>query len=168
MSGPEIEFTVFDDCGILSLIDCASYVSFLSKDWTYESIVDHFKLELGRRSMLIWECGDGGGPYSVRVRMGLTDERGFRDVVGPITVTKDRLQLVSYDALTMAAQFAEYGVPSEEEAGFAIPLASGKYKVRIIQTFDPEQMSEPPAPNFIIEIEPGDLPSWSSPAWFSV
>jgi hypothetical protein len=128
-------------------------------------IIEHFNKWMDRRAILVWDCGDGGDQYSIRIRKGFTDHKGFRETVGPITVTSDRLQIASYTALTMAAQFSDEPLPSRHEQQWAIPLQAGHYKIRIVQTFDPRRIAETEAPHFIIEIEDGDAPGWRSPAW---
>ena len=165
MSESNIDFVVFDDSGLLSLVDCNSYASFVSADWTYESIVEHFKQQMRLGSILVWHCGDGGGPYSIRVRKSFTDQGGFREVTGSIVATTGRLHLVSYDALAMAAQFEDETLPSKHEVDLGFGVSPGSYRVRIVQTFDPDRTSETPAPDFLIEIEPGQAPQLGMPAW---
>ena len=163
--GSEIDVAVVDDSGLLSLVDCNTYSSFLSEDWTYESILEHFSDQMSKRSILVWECGDGGGAYSISIRRKLTKLQGFREATGAILATGDRLQIVSYDALTMAAQFADEVLPSKHELNLAVPVVPGPYAARIVQMVDPDRISETPAPHFVIELEARDAPAWSSVAW---
>ena len=165
MSQTQFEFTVFDDNGVLSLADCNAYDSFVSEDWTYESIVSHFNAQMAQRSILVWEGGDGGGPYSILVRLGWSEEIGVREAVGPITVTADHFNIVSYDALTMAAQFDDEILPSKTETNWVVPINAGTYLARIVQTFDPDRATENPAPHFIVELKSGEMNPWPSPMW---
>ena len=107
------DLTILDDSGLLSIVDCAAYRSFLSEDWDYESILDHFRDQMAQRAILVWECGDGGGAYLLRLRNYITSERGHREITGSIKATTNILHLVSYDALTMAAQFEDEHLPAK-------------------------------------------------------
>jgi hypothetical protein len=165
----DIDLTIFDDSGILSIVDCSAYKSFLSENWDYESIFAHFKAQMNLRSILVWECGDGGGPYLVQVSGYLSKKIGFREVTGCIEAKSGRLNFVSYDALTMAAQFEDELLPSNHEATLAIDVLPGTYKIRILQMFDPMKVESIPdgTPHFLIEIISGVCPPWGEAAWIS-
>ncbi len=158
-------FYIIDDSGLLSLTDVACYKSFLSEDWTYEGIVEHFEKEMEKRSVLVWDCGDGGDSYSVEVRRRITEEHGIRAFEGSITASDGKLHIISYSSLTMAAQFEDERLPSFHEATNCIEVERGTYRVRIIQLFDPARTEETPAPDFIIELEAGDAPICRSIPW---
>jgi hypothetical protein len=165
----EIDLTIFDDSGLLSLVDCSAYISFLSENWDYEGIVAHFRDQMARRSILVWECGDGGGSYLVKLRDHITSEIGYREVIGCIEATTDRLHLVSYDALTMAAQFEDEDLPSKHEQELSIPVVPGQYIVRVVQMYDPSKVgvAHEGRPHFLVEVSRGQSESWSNVAWLS-
>jgi hypothetical protein len=165
MDDPDADFSVTDDSGLLSLTDCASYSSFLSEDWTYDGIVAHFQDQMRQGSIIVWDCGDGGGQYALRIRKGFTETKGFREVTAKIISTNGRLNIVSYDSLTMAAQFADEVLPSKQDGSYFISTAPGPYKVRVIQMYNPDSAEETQTPQFLIEIEPGEVPQVSGPAW---
>jgi hypothetical protein len=162
-----IEFTIIDDSGLLSLVDCDAYVSFISPDWTYEGIIAHFEKAIYSKTMVVWDCGDGGDEYRVQAREGITTESGFREKIGAIRVGGQGLHLVSYDALTMAAQFDDETLPSKFEHSNYIELPPGEYRLRVVQTYDPSQVTRPAdgAPHFIVEYENGHAEGWNDVAW---
>jgi hypothetical protein len=165
----DIDLTIFDDSGLLSIVDCSSYDSFLSENWDYESIQEHFKIQMGLRSILVWECGDGGGPYLIRVRNYLSQEVGFREASGSIEAKSKELHFVSYDALTMAAQFEDEVLPSKHEVELAISVSPGVFVIRIVQMFDPTKLDalREGMPHFLVEIIPGISQPWNEVAWVS-
>ena len=165
MEAAEVRFNVIDDSGLLGLVDLANYPSFVSEDWTYESLLSHFADQMIRRTMLVWDCGDGGDNYRIEVRRKIGSERGFREALGGMIASENRLYVVSYGALTMAAQFADEILPSKHEAEFSVPVEPGPYRVRIVQMFEPSRVNETSGPDFLIEIEPGTAPHWQTVQW---
>jgi len=161
------DYTIVDDSGILALVDSSAYRPFVSTDWTYECILQHFNAFTKDRTLAVWECGDGGGSYVVRVRSGITSDSGFRSIRGAMSVTGGALHLVSYDALTMAAQFEDEALPSKHEQHLRIELENGYYRIRLIQLYDPGRLSKPDhsTPDFIVEFEQGEARPWPGVAW---
>jgi hypothetical protein len=167
MNTESINYTIIDDSGLLALADCSEYRPFVSPDWTYHDILQHFDMATKERTLVVWECGDGGGSYVIQVRAGISSESGYRSVHGAISVTDGALNLVSYDALTMAAQFDDEVLPSRHEKHLRFELPNGDYRIRIVQLYDPDRLSKPDESelDFIVEYEPGDSPPWSGMAW---
>jgi hypothetical protein len=128
--------------------------------------MDHFASQMQRGAILVWDCADGGNDYRVRVRGQITSQPGFREATGQILVTGDRLHLASYTALTMAAQFPEYRIPGKHEEDQAIAAAAGRYRVRIVQMYDPKSAAVPTdGLHFLLEMELGEAPEWKEVAW---
>lgn len=162
----EFDLRVIDDSGLLGLVDAPSYTTFVAENWEYEQLMEHFAAEMQRGSILVWDCADGGNDYCVRIREGLTMQKGFREATGQIIASENRFHLASYTALTMAAQFPEYGIPTKHEEDLAIAVAPGPYRVRIVQLYDPNKLEHLDGkPHFLLELEPGDAPRWSDVAW---
>jgi len=162
----ERRLRLFDDSGLLSIVDLRRYSPFVGDDWTYEQLLRKFQRAMAEQAMLVWDCGDGGGPYDVLLRSGLTTQRGFREATGSVRTAPGKLHFVSYDALTMAAQFADEKLPAKTESEFAFDVA-GDVRIRVVQMFDPRRTTEIPERevHFIIEVEPGDAPPWTAVAW---
>jgi hypothetical protein len=161
------DYILVDDSGLLALVDCSAYRAFVSPDWTYGDIVRHFNVAAEERSLAVWDCGDGGGAYVVRVRPGISSESGHRSVYGAISVTNGALHLLSYDALTMAAQFEDEVLPPKHEAHLRVTLPNGNYRIRVVQLYEPGRLSKPDEnePDFAIEYERGDAAPWPGVAW---
>lgn len=159
--------SIIDDSGLLSIVDAPSYSAFVDPDWTYEQLLEHFVAEMAKGTILVWECGDGGRDYQVELREGFTDAQGFRAAVGSLKVSSGVLNLASYTALTMAAQFQDQSIPSphEVEAAFDVPWNS--VRVRLVQMYDPNDYENEPDVHFILEIEPGNCPPWTRVQWES-
>lgn len=100
------QLSISDDSGLLGLVDTQAYETYVSESWTYEQLVEHFAKQSAKGSILVWDCGDGGDIYRVDVKLGFTNEVGFREATGSLKVTGSQLYLTSYTALTMAAQEA--------------------------------------------------------------
>ncbi len=158
--------TLMDDSGLLGLVDTKAYVPFVGPDWTFESLVAHFQSAMAKRALLVWDAGDGGNDYIVELRDKITADKGFREITGTIEATAGKLHLASYTALTMAAQFDDYTIPSKDEADLWIAVPRGPLRVRLVQTYDPD---DPKAaenePHFLIELEPGTASTWTEIAW---
>lgn len=161
---------IVDDSGVLALVDCSAYVPFVGEDWQLDELLTHIQAQARHQSILIWNAGDGGGHYRIEFRNGITEFAGHRSVMSVIRVTNGRLHLVSYTAMTMAAQFADETLPATMEAGLFIPLDNGAYVVRLVQTFDPDcadAVTKEHA-DFVLELQAGSGISNVNVAWFPV
>lgn len=159
--------SIIDDSGLLAIVDVAKYAPFIGEDWTYDQILEHFVAAMTAKTILVWECGDGGDEYRVSIRTGFTSERGFREVSGAIEASTGTLHLISYTALTMAAQFEDEHLPSKHEAHLLFRISPGPVRLRLVQMFDPSSTVRPNdgQPHFVIEVEPGTGQTWSGVAW---
>jgi hypothetical protein len=163
----EFDLLIIDDSGLLGLVDCAAYNAFVAEDWKYEQLMSHFASEMTRQSILVWDCGDGGDSYRVRIRDQISSQTGWRETIGEIRATKEQFHLASYTALTMAAQFSDYHLPEKHEGNLVVPVSPGLYRVRIVQMYDPSKAGNlnDDEPHFLLELERGKATSWSEVAW---
>jgi hypothetical protein len=157
-----------DDSGFLALVVPGLYQSFVAAHWEFGQLVEHFRQQMARRSLLIWSTGLEG-TWRVDVRVGGADVLGFRAVTGPLRVEGGSVLLTSYDSLTMAAQFADVSLPEPHDVARLIALPDGHYRCRIVQQFDPEtEETAPGEADFVIsitEVTEGP-PAWSEIPWF--
>jgi hypothetical protein len=163
----ETTITIADDSGLLALVDCAAYRGFVSDDWTYEQLMKHFAREMQSRAVLVWDCSDWGDTYTVTVRKGFSAEKGFRSVMGSINATDGKIHLLSYASLSTAAEDRDVELPEAHEADNVIAVSPGLYKVRIVQTYNPEKAGsrKDDMPHIILEIEAGTADKWDAVAW---
>jgi hypothetical protein len=159
-----------DDSGFLALVVPASYRSFVSEDWSFELLLDHFRQQMADRSLLIWGTGLEGF-WRVDLRVGESDIRGFREVTGPIRVVGRSLLVTSYDSLTMAAQFSDAVLPQPHEQDLRVELPDGNYCCRVVQMFDPhvDDHAEGQTADFVLMLSelPEPLPAWSEIPWYT-
>lgn len=142
---------------MLAVMD-AAYSSFVSEEWSLESIQAHFVREMTRGTLLAWGAGSYGN-WRIEVQDGWENARGFREVTGRVTATGDRLHLTSYDELTWGAQFPDCRLPRPGTEGWAIPITPGSYDIRVVQLYDPAQADSEAvfyqaASHFILELRP--------------
>ena len=50
-------FEVTDDSGLIALVDHHAYPTFVSNEWTYETLFGHFRTAMAKRSLLVWGTG---------------------------------------------------------------------------------------------------------------
>lgn len=158
-------FKITDDSGFLAIIDPDAYRGFVSADWTWETIQQHFIRAMRERQLLIWGTGLEHF-WSVDVSSHPSRVSGFREVTGSITASQGRLLLTNYESLTMAAQFPDVRLPQAHERGQVLSVSPGLYDCRIIQLSDPESDAPFEEPvNFIYEVTQATSPRaiWSKP-----
>lgn len=169
--GSAMVLEISDDSGLIALMDAETYNAFIDPDWELEQLTNRFKEEIQKKHLLIWGTAPGGGLWNLEIRFGLTAESGFRTVEGVITCSKKELYLVSYESLTMAAQFDDITLPEDHLKDLRIQLETGTYKCRIIQMFDPTVLtSDSSTISFIIEFDKaqGNEPLWTEIPWFKL
>lgn len=87
---------VTDDSGILAVVVPAAYEGFVNNDWRYDQLLDHFRAQMARRSLLIWGSGLEGR-WQVDVRLRPSRVRGFQEVSGPIQIVGGGMLVTNYD-----------------------------------------------------------------------
>jgi hypothetical protein len=87
-----------DDSGFLALVVPAAYTYFVASNWTFDQIMEHFKGQMARRSLLIWGTGSEGF-RKVDVVLKKSTVNGYRDVSGPLQVVRGSLLLTNYESL---------------------------------------------------------------------
>ncbi|KAA8888055.1 hypothetical protein F3087_13335 [Nocardia colli] len=159
-----------DDSGFLGIVDLHAYPTFVSENWTLESLFEHFRSEMGRQTMLLWGTGSEG---SWRIDIS-TAPAGpqfpiARQAIGPITVTGGELLVVNYEILTMAAQFEGERIDRQKDwYGSGIDLPNGDYICTISQLTEPELRRMHDGPDFHLQLVPGETQPWTKTAWFEL
>jgi hypothetical protein len=120
----------------LAIVDAAAYPSFVSGQWDLDDIRRHFVEQMRCGTMLAWGTG---APANWRLQVGGPRRfgGGYREFTGRIRASEGVLHLVSYDELTMAAQFADERLPGRGVRRRSVRLPAGQYDCRVVQLFDP-------------------------------
>jgi hypothetical protein len=163
-------FKVTDDSGFLAIIDPDAYRGFVSSDWTWEMIQEHFRNEMHERHLLIWGTGLEHF-WTIDVSFHPTGASGFREITGSIAASQGRFLLTNYESLTMAASFPNVSLPRAHERGQVLSVPPGLHDCRIIQLSDPESDAPFEEPvNFIYELGRATSPRavWTEPPWRTI
>lgn len=160
-----------DDSGILGLANISDYESFVSPNWDKSNqLWKHFQEQTNAQNLLVWSCGDGGDLYRIKVSEGFSDTNGYRESTGTLFPKDGIIHIVSYTALTMAAQFEDYTVPTDTEKDYVFRTEKTPQKVRVIQMYDPRSVDYDKFPefHFLIEYESGQADSWDGMNWDNI
>ncbi len=163
-------FIIPADYGCLAILDPESYLGFVSEDWALEGLKKHFIEQNERGSLISWGCGYGN--WIVKIVFGSSNESGFRTFESGIK-TNGKLLLTTYESLTMAAQFEDVNLPEAHEVDQVIEVASGSYRVKVVQCFQTEQVESDEVfnqstPHYIVSLEPAnnDVAPVKEVPWF--
>ena len=172
ISSPLGTFILPDDSGILAVVDSSRYKAFVHEYWTLEQLLDRFRTSMADRAMLVWSPGEEGN-WRVSAELGPPSRAGLRSMEGTIQVSGSGLHLVSYDSLTMAAQFSDETIPQPHEVTNFVKLAPGLYRCSVTHLhseYQGEGNSEVDNPHCILSFQPSDdlLPPWYTVAWLAL
>ncbi|WP_369683858.1 hypothetical protein [Salipaludibacillus sp. LMS25] len=130
----------FGDTNFIGLVNAERYTSFVNEDWDLAGLLMHFSNEMKEGNILVCQMTEEGIEHSwnVDIKIGTEEitQHYFRKAVGFINVTDNKLFLVDYDCLTMAAQFEGELVPDKNCSNYRIDIENGVYKVEIIQFYN--------------------------------
>ncbi|MFO0822741.1 MAG: hypothetical protein U0792_06410 [Gemmataceae bacterium] len=161
---------VTDDSGFLAVVVPTTYEGFVDSDWKFDQLLNHFRAQMSRQSLLIWGTGLAG-IWKVEVLLRASRRNGFREVSGPIQVIGGCVLLTNYESLTMAAQFEDVRLPEPHQKNLLVEVPDGEYRCRVIQMFDPSNAGAvgPGKPDFVVEFaRAGSLPAaWAEIPWFT-
>ncbi|MFE0557029.1 hypothetical protein ACFW1P_14010 [Paenibacillus sp. NPDC058910] len=128
------------DTNFIALVNADKYKTFVDEDWEFESLFKHFSDEMEEGKILVFQMTEEGIEHSwtieVKFEATLNDLECYRRTEGYIEVTDNKLYIVDYDCLTMAAQFSDNKIPDENCANNRIELKNGMYMVEIVQFYN--------------------------------
>lgn len=159
---------ISDDSGFIGLIDANKYESFVDNNWNLDQLFDHFKKQIMNNTLLLWGTGSEN-IWKIEVNEGITNTKGYRNIIGSIKVSNNALYLINYESLTMAAQFSEVALPEKHMLDLKIPISNGNYNIQIIQYSAPD-MDSSSNTDFIIEYDKTEILSntWKKVAWCDI
>jgi hypothetical protein len=132
-------FKISDDSGFLGLVNVDRYDSFVSENWEFSDLKERFIREMNRGSLLLWSTGQGGF-WNVKITTDKEEHTPFKTTSGEINVTDEKLYLINYEDLSMAAQFQDEKLPQKHNADLGLEIANGNYNIRINQLFNPDNL----------------------------
>ncbi len=165
--------TIPDDSGFLGLLDPARYRQFIGDDFDFGDFHCHVIDQMGSGALLFWATGiERDWRVQVTARNDESVAPGvYRSIVGFIIVTDDRLLIVNYETVSMAAQFDDIRLPEPYLAYCQFTIPCGAYHCRVSQKADPDApIPENPDGDgwdFHLQLRPAAGPStiWSRIQW---
>lgn len=130
---------ISDDSGFMGLVNVETYDSFVSENWGFDDLRERFIREMNRCTMLFWSTGREG-LWNVRITTDKEEHKPFRTIRGKISVTDEKLFLINYEDLSMAAQFQNEKLPLRHNADLGLRIENGNYNVKINQLFNPDSL----------------------------
>jgi len=145
------------DGSSLALIDASRYEGFIRDgDWGKgDKLIKHLREQARDLRVLLWLTGMERD-WKVEVHIGAPSVSIDRDRVGLITAKSDRLHLMNYDSLTMAAQFEDHHLPDKETKKYAITVSPGSYLCTLQTLFEPGEIVQAEGVAFRIYLQPLD------------
>jgi hypothetical protein len=133
-------FKISDDSGFMGLVNADRYNSFVSKNWRFDDLRERFIQEMNQSNLLFWSTGQEG-LWNVRITTDKEEYKPFRAFGGEINVTDEKLFLINYEDLSMAAQFQDEKLPLKHNADLGLRIENGIYNVKINQLFNPDSLT---------------------------
>ncbi len=129
-------YKIYDD-GIIGIVDIEKYKTFVHKNWEYDQLIDHFKVQMASMSLQIWGTGHEG-IWNVGLQYNDDLPAFFRKFTGGISVGESGLFITTYSELSSVAMFRDEILPHEDSVENLISIEPGNYKIIVSQIFDPE------------------------------
>ena len=147
---PELYIT--DDSGLLALVDVTAYEGFIGSEWDFAALNAHIQSQAKFGRIAFWFGGDGGGEYRIRRISEPLSQAPILDTL--MKANNQGFFLVSYTALTMAAQFEDERLPARHEDKLRLNLEEGKYRMQVYQHYDPDdyEFTSEVGPHFSIRL----------------
>ena len=126
-----MKFTEFpDDSGFLGIINTHLYKPFIQEDWKYEDIENHLINEMKNYSILFWKT-DYEDEYIIEINEIKNNKKNGDEFIGSIKVTNEKLYLINYESITMAASYGDTKLPEKHLQEYVIKLPNGNYDIKI-------------------------------------
>jgi hypothetical protein len=130
-------FKISDDSGFMGLVNVDKYDSFVNKNWEFNDLRQRFIQEMNRSNLLFWSTGQEG-LWNVKITSDKAEHSPFRTIKGQIKVTDEKLFLINYEDLSMAAQFEDVKLPQKHNADLGLKIENGNYNIAVNQLFNPD------------------------------
>ena len=142
---------IFDEDGIIGIVNVNEYNSFVNEDWELEQLKNHFIKEMNNQNLIVWQTNNfGGGEWNIEFVKEMSNNKSHSEFSKIIKVTNGILNIVNYTDLTKSAQFEDEKLPSKQNAEKIIILKNGFYNFTIRRMFNPDEETEETKTSFEI------------------
>ncbi|GLR16155.1 hypothetical protein [Portibacter lacus] len=145
---------ISDDSGFIGIANLSTYDSFIGKNWNFNQLKEHIVIEINKNNLLFWATGrEDDWTVKFIINGEETIKKPFRKEEAIIQVTNNKLYLVNYETLTMAAQFEHVILPENHLNQLFIELDNGYYLTSFCQVQNPELYVENSKFDFEIKLD---------------
>ncbi|MFK7935823.1 MAG: hypothetical protein AB8G22_20080 [Saprospiraceae bacterium] len=125
------------DYGFIGIVNCDTFNGMVDQNHDAEMMHKMFVEQINLHHLLLWSTG-ATGSCKVKFTDQASDSEVFREFNGVIEITNNKLYLINYMELTMAATNEKFRLPSPWPyfQKLFIELENGKYLVKIRQMID--------------------------------
>lgn len=121
------------DTNFLCLVNNDQYASFINDNWDLEKdIIPHIAKQQKLGNILMYQMSQEGLEDDWEIRYYFekeTPQEYIRRSQNYIKVTNNKLYVIDYTCLTMAAQFPDELIPNKECEPYCIELENGHYRI---------------------------------------
>lgn len=147
-------YKISDDSGFMGIANLNKYESFVDSNWDFEMLKKRIVDQINLNNILFWSTGrEDIWNVQVTTNANLASSNFYRIEEGLIEVTDEKLYLVNYETLSMAAQFQDTKLPERHLENLNFELNNGLYLVEFGQLNDPEKIDERAEIDFEIRLE---------------
>lgn len=134
---------ITDDSGFIGIANLHKYKSYISEDWDYQSMSKRIIQQINSHNIVFWSTGLEN-IWRVLIDDKQSGDKSFREEKSIIEVTNNKIHLINFETLTMAAAFKEIKLPEKHLQNLDYHTENGKYSVKIRQMYNPEIISQDP------------------------
>jgi len=147
-------YKISDDSGFMGIANLNKYESFVDSNWDFEMLKKRIVDQINLNNILFWSTGrEDIWNVQVTTSANLASNNFYRIEEGLIEVTDEKLYLVNYETLSMAAQFKHIKLPEDHLTELYIELENGFYLVELRQTTKPTEVANKEDVDFEIRLE---------------
>ena len=141
---------LWDDSGFVGLVDASRFNAYVDEDWELDALFERYTEECNKGTGVVWATGIEN-PVQLHFVEQVSKQKAFREESIALELSEGKLHLVNFEDLSMAAQFDDFPLPSEENKDKFIALNKGVYRLQIRQLFDPKQEEQDPIFEIVVQ-----------------
>lgn len=146
--------SITDDSGFIGLANLSEYDSFIGDNWDFQILKKRILDQMNSNNLLFWSTGrEDNWKVLISEDNRLKNDNFYRIEEALIQVTDNKLYLVNYETLSMAAQFKKISLPEDHMSNLYVEVRNGLYLVEIGQLVDPNLMDERGEIDFEVRLE---------------